>query len=410
MTVLPVVAAFTVAVLAAVALARAFGPPSAAGRVASLDGLRGYLALAVFVHHARLWSSVVRGGRWDIPESDALYSHLGQGSVTLFFLMTGFLFGAKLVEARRRPIDWSRVYVARVLRIYPLYGVVLAATLATIAALSGFERRVDMATLVRNLVAWSHFADPDINGVPDSWMIVAGVTWSLMYEWLFYSALPIAALLFGRVAPVGWLAVSALGMAAWAHWIPSIQSVHLGAFGGGVLALLLTRRAAVRATLAGPIGAPIALTAVAIVLTCFVQSYQWPVLALLTLAFTVVASGNTLFGALSWAPSRLLGEISYGIYLLHGLLLFVVLRSVIGLPAAAALSPAAYWALIVALAPLLVVVAFAAFRLVEYPAIRATPRMQHRVAGWLARARSGREEPLADRHIPPRRDDLPRAA
>ena len=66
--------------------------------------------------------------------------------------------------------------------------------------------------------------------------------------------------------------------------------------------------------------------------------------------------------------------------MLHGLLLFGVLRGVLGTPVLAALSPAAYWGLVLTLAPVLVTVAFMTFRRVERPAIRATPHLQR----WLA--------------------------
>ncbi len=385
----PAAAVLAAAALAALALVRAFGPPADAGRLVSLDGLRGYLALGVYAHHAMMWRYYAQRGWWGHhADAPPLYRHLGEDAVTVFFMMTGSLFAAKLAEGRRRPVDWTRLYVGRVLRIYPLYAVALAATLAIVAALSGFRLREPPPALARNLLSWAHFGNWSINGVSDAWMITAGVQWSLAYEWLFYAALPLAGLLVGAAAPARWLVASALGTALWARWIPQLDPTHLASFGAGAVAAALTRSAAVRAALGGRAAAAAAVAAAGVAVSAFDHGYQWPVLLLLAAAFTVVASGNTLFGFLRWAPSRVLGEVSYSIYLLHGLLLFVVLRGVLGRAATAALPDAAYWALVVALAPVLVVVAFATFRLVERPGVGATPRAHRWVQRRLAAGRA----------------------
>lgn len=396
----PLAAVMVVAVVVASALGRWRGFPPETGRLVSLDGLRGYLALGVYAHHAMRWHSFVQPGHdWMPANLSRLYVHAGESAVTVFFMMTGFLFGAKLAEGRRRPIDWTRLYVSRVLRIYPLYGVALAAVLLVVAVESRGRLHTPPAALAHGVLAWAHFARPDLNGVPNTWLIVSGVPWSLEYEWMFYCALPLAALCFGVRPPWRWLAAGAVGTALWSYWLskesgPPPHLEHLGEFGAGALASVVTRHAQVRAALGGWVPACGALAAAALVPVLYDEPYQWPVLALLVPLFLVVASGNTLFGVLRLPASRLLGEISYSIYLLHGLVLFVVLRGVLGMPAAAALPPGAYWGLIVALTAVVVAGAFATFRLVERPAIRATPHAQRWLAERMPRRR-GAPEPAA---------------
>ena len=94
-------------------------------RFPTIDGLRGYLALAVFLSHSSIWYFYVHSGRWDVPPSN-FYTHLGQSSVALFFMITGFLFWSKLLDGRARPIDWSRLYFSRLFRLVPLYLVSVA--------------------------------------------------------------------------------------------------------------------------------------------------------------------------------------------------------------------------------------------------------------------------------------------
>ena len=90
------------------------------GRFKSIDGLRGYLAFFVFIHHSAIWYFLLREHQWGLPPS-RVYSHFGPTSVSLFFMITSFLFFSKLIEAKGKNIDWLKLYTSRFLRIFPLY-------------------------------------------------------------------------------------------------------------------------------------------------------------------------------------------------------------------------------------------------------------------------------------------------
>ena len=77
---------------------RLVAPPERSDRYASIDGLRGYLALFVFLHHACVWYFFLQVGRWEVPPS-SLYTHFGQSSVALFFMITGFLLFPNIIAA-----------------------------------------------------------------------------------------------------------------------------------------------------------------------------------------------------------------------------------------------------------------------------------------------------------------------
>src|SRR5690242_20657357 len=99
-----------IALAAAVALAalaqrmRITALPDAARRIGCIDGLRGYLALGVMVHHFVIWLGVLAGLPWR-PPTLALFTNLGQGAVTLFFMVTGALFYGKILGGLRG-VDW----------------------------------------------------------------------------------------------------------------------------------------------------------------------------------------------------------------------------------------------------------------------------------------------------------------
>jgi len=69
----------------------------------------------------------------------------------------------------------------------------------------------------------------------------------------------------------------------------------------------------------------------------------------------------------------MLGEMTYSIYLLHGMVLFLTFRYVIGLNRAAELSYATHWLVILVCVPVLVAVSYSTFRLIEAPAMAAVP-------------------------------------
>lgn len=153
---------------------------SLAHRYSSLDGLRGYLALAVFLSHSSIWYFYLHSGVWDVPPS-TVYTQLGQSSVTLFFMITGLLFWSKLLNGRLEPIDWTRLYLSRVLRLGPLYLVAAACVILVAFCRTGFELEEPPSVVVGQVATWLMFTIPGIspvNGFAET-VPIAGAVWTL---------------------------------------------------------------------------------------------------------------------------------------------------------------------------------------------------------------------------------------
>ena len=179
------------------------GKPLEHARYQTIDGLRGYLAFFVFLHHASIWFFYLRGGGWDVPPSN-LFTHFGQSSVALFFMLTAFLFVTKLLDSRKTGVDWKHLYLSRVFRLVPLYVFAMLLLFILVASLSDWQMREPIGKLFSAVLRWLLFTvggGPDINGIVNTPIITAGVTWSLPYEWLFYFCLPLLALLLGMLPP-----------------------------------------------------------------------------------------------------------------------------------------------------------------------------------------------------------------
>jgi len=355
------------------------GKTPAVGRFAAIDGLRGYLALAVFISHTAIWYFYLRTGRWEVPPS-RLYTHLGESSVMLFFMITGFLFYSKLLDARRVPVDWTRLFVSRVLRLFPMYLFALLAVFGIVAYLSAGHLRVPLGDLIWRGVEWLSFSLPgshDLNGVRDTSVILANVTWSLVYEWIFYGLLPLLSLTVARIPPMPFLLAS--GVVAVCAGFLQLSPIRSTAFLGGICAAFLARDKRISAMARSPAAGLIVLLCLFLDASFFPTAYAPVPIALLSMAFSTIACGNTLFGVLTRDVSRFLGELSYGIYLLHGILLYSVFRLGIGLDRAAELSPAAHCVVALSCTPLLIGAAYAAHCLIERPGMLLVPD----VTEWL---------------------------
>ena len=374
------------ALLTASLLGPRLGLRLAAGRSAPIDGLRGYAAFFVFICHAAAWFYFVRNGRWSVTPVRA-YGNLGTVSVVVFFMITAFLFTTKLLDSRHGKIDWLRMLVSRFMRLTPVYVFAVAVLLLVAGFLSSFERSVSWPLLLISTTQWLGFTlagAPDVNGVRDTWLVIAGVTWSLRYEIFFYLLLPVLAIVARTPAPAAWVVVvcTALALIVFAA---RLTPMLVAPFLGGILAAWLVRFPKLRAWALTSTASVLALVAFVGVIALSRGAFKVTPLALVSFAFFIVAAGNSLFGILSNRSARLLGEVSYSVYLLHAILLFVLVNWGIGVQRLASMSSPLYWSLIVAVTPVLIALCMITFIRIEKPGIESAARISASLRSLLER-------------------------
>ncbi len=294
------------------------------GRFAAIDGLRGYLALSVMFHHFIIWLQVDRlGETWASPDLN-FFNELGVGAVSLFFMITGLLF-YPFALAGIRQVAWPKLIIKRAFRILPALAVSIALVIGVVL-MRGYHD-FDART-VRNVLIWlSSYLEPDFFGYPDTARINAYVLWSLAFEWQFYIVvLPLlaAAMTFRGSLPT--LSVPALLFAAAilarsliAH-VPLIRFLPL--FAVGMLAHEIHLRGLWSEFFRTRLASLLALLALCIATTSGQNPLGLP-LPFFAIFFVCVSNGADLFGLLTASPSRRLGETSYSIYLMHGIVLSV---------------------------------------------------------------------------------------
>ena len=187
--------AFALAIVVASAAGRlGFPRPTATERRSAIDGMRGYLAMGVMVCHFILWTQVERlGGEW-APPAINFFNQLGAGAVSLFFMVTGYLFYPRIVAGLRKT-NWVTTLTGRAFRILPLV-IFTVAAISLIIKTRGATGRPELSAYLMWLTS---FDEPPLLGYPKTGRINAYVLWSLWYEWVFYlTILPLSALKIGR--------------------------------------------------------------------------------------------------------------------------------------------------------------------------------------------------------------------
>jgi peptidoglycan/LPS O-acetylase OafA/YrhL len=367
----PAIASLLVAYATVFYLSKRFGTPHDKRRYAPIEGLRGYLAFFVFLHHACIWYFYLRTDQWHVPPS-SLYTYLGRGSVALFFMITGFLYFSRLIDGRTRRIEWGRLFISRFLRIVPLYLFLIFLLLLVVAYVSHGMLNEPFPKLLNGIARWvgfTIFGTPDLNSVKHTPTIVSDVTWPLPYLLFFYFSLPLVALIVGAIPPIRYIALGIASVIGLILWHPQIY--HLLSLSGGVVASLLVRYEPFRKFALRRMSSCISLGCISIAVASDPSAHGVVPLCLLLTAFAIIACGNDMFGVLVLPASRLLGELSYSIYLLHGIILYVTFNFVVSVNVSRAFSPIEHWLLVGSIIPILLCLCFITFCFIENPPLKA---------------------------------------
>jgi peptidoglycan/LPS O-acetylase OafA/YrhL len=312
------------------------------GRIPELDGIRGIAIGMILITH--LFCVVTR------PGSALAYAlvplRLNWSGVDLFFVLSGFLIGGILLDARESSNYFRVFYTRRFLRIVPIYAVLLLCVgLAMYLWSAGMIGKYEEIFIGR--LPWAYFAAFLQNigmSLHNVWgTFPLGVTWSLAVEEQFYLTLPLLIRFLNRRALLGFIlfaiVAAPLLRAFFFHRNPgnffswyTLMPCRADALLLGVLGAIVLRDPRWRGWLLGKrrflsLVLVFLLAGVALLTWRSPSPYErlmatagftWLALTYLSfLLYTLLYRDSWISRCLRWSWLRGLGVIAYGTYLFH---------------------------------------------------------------------------------------------
>lgn len=362
------------------------------GRLPALDGLRGILVLSVLLHHGFLTRAMAAPGDWPVEQS-RFVEQLGSAAVAIFFMISAFLFGGRLLRDGGR-LDVVRLALGRTMRIVPLYLLAIALFVG-IAVIAEGGPQVPAGKLLRSTGRWLAFdfvPKYEVNGFPDG-LRVMGQIWTLHWEWLFYFCLP----------AMGWAVRWLKGTWAAYALLAIVAITYSPLFWLFLAGLAVNQLAMLRHRWAGVAWQVGAVAGLLVLFRNYNLSRDWPQALLLVPTLTAAVRNDGVFAVLGRPVVRFLGEISYSFYLLHGVVLYVATEWVIGMDAFRGLDTFGFAFAMAGVGIATVILSTGTFLLVERPAMRVfhgrpVPQNLEMWIGWAMRRswrvkRAGSAEP-----------------
>jgi len=290
-------------------------PTRSAPRLDFLDALRGIAAILVVIEHVG-----ERYTAW-IPWFAQHWFNFGRFGVTVFFLVSGFV----IPYAFEKDNSVRSFWIKRVFRLYPLYWLSLALTVAAGIEPAAFRASHMLRNILVNVTMLQGFA-----GIPNA----SQPFWTLFIEMAFYIAFTVWFLLRLHARTLLWAWTGAVGFLTLSVLAPLLLGIHapvtmafcfLAILVGAVLYRHYTAQVGTRA---------VTVLIVTVVLLAAASSYlnffRFPsaetvsatsVFISWTCAFLLFIALLSLRGR-KFPPALLwLGKISYSLYLLHAVVL-----------------------------------------------------------------------------------------
>ena len=307
-----------------------------------LNELRALAAIAVIFHHIELYKNSINiKGLYITTEFGYFISRLGKNAVYLFFVLSGFLITYLLIQEKEKnsTIQLKKFFMRRILRIWPLYYFIIFLSFFLLPIVSKsfsdfFDNSQEIfqnvmildSDFLKPLLLFLLFLPNVAYYFYDYVITGASQSWSVGVEEQFYIIWPFIFLLFNRKY---WLYIFALifcimfVIGAKVTRAFPFEYMALGAIGGYVNYYFKEKLEFLyrKFNYFIIVSILIVLLLFPIFKSVYYQSLVFAVFVVLLLLHTVNATHKFIFLS---KPFNFLGNISYGIYMYHPIIMYFV--------------------------------------------------------------------------------------
>lgn len=305
-------------------------PPRNFKKYETLDGLRGIAAISVFLSHCSLFYYFNKNGQWTFPHasfSNSFYNNCGSGAVTIFFIMSSFLFYGKIKEQ----INFFILFKSRIYRLFPLY---FFSSIIGFLILLFFKKNnsISLDSILRTLM---FSGVNNIFGLSNVSLMTNGTAWTLPYEWSLYLLLPLGWIMIKKEKHMQDIMIS---LVSWTIFLlyssfMNLDYKYLFIFTSGIISyeiIIAINGSKIEKYFRSAYSSILVLVLLIIIIFLSItatgpnSSILYPSsIFIYSLIFLIIASGNTMFGALISSPARKLGDLSYSFYLLQFIFMWI---------------------------------------------------------------------------------------
>jgi len=353
------------------------------GRDLQVDGLRALLAFGVMAYHFLGIHHRIFGDGSTLDISSVTVKLMRNWTVQIFFAITAYLFGQRMTDITAQTSRSSLKFLSgRFFRLAPL--TIVFCCIFLLAEYQAYFYESNIKMQLRNWLVLINAALSSIffpaggpittNAESTGWDIAGTPQWTLHFEWIFYlciTAIPI--LSFKKKNIVVPVIVTLLLLTAvrdsntfFVQW----DNMTWAFIPGLIVGFLKAKWVKFFKLSHSVIGA------IAIGFVIYSTYADVLILKLLanTLFLVVVLSDNQLTRWLKSTVLRSLGETTYSVYLLHGLVQYATLKWIVTIPIARSMPEWLWWMTCALQVVVIVIIARLSFEYVEKPGIVAGKR------------------------------------
>lgn len=312
-----------------------------------LDELRALAAFGVIIHHIEQFKKL-DGIEIFSPSVHYLVHNLGKSSVHLFFVLSGFLITFLLCQEKQKngKIHIKKFYLRRIYRIWPLYYLIMVIGFMVIPFIANFSYFEHVSELIRVVKNPDNYTTTNIllylGFLPQFAKPVLGIaqSWSIGIEEQFYIFIPLALYLLTKkwffrllILTVVCYIISTFIANDYLSYETvvyklfkffKIQYLTIGAI-GGYLYFFHSEKISNWSRSRYLYGILILVIAILMTVPVFGLKVQEFILSLGFVLLILMTINNSNSLAIRSKPLAYLGKISYGIYMYHPFMIFLVM-------------------------------------------------------------------------------------